>query len=279
MLPAFNVASVIHNTTRNKTGKGSKVDTAASKDLKGDTGNSHYAGQPSIPCPRSSAPIMDDNPKDIVKNGYDNIAPWYLDWVEKDKSPRQRYTNLLLNDCKDLDIPSPRLLDVGCGPGVPVLRMMLDHGASVVGCDISSKQVELARARCSEATFIESDMASLSFEPSSFHGIACFYTLFHLPRSEQEDFLSKVFSWLKPNGMFVFNGATFDEEEIHGEFLGYGTFWSGFDVAKSKAMLERVGFDVVQEEMVKSGDGELKEDDPDYDVEFWWVAARKPRQG
>lgn len=219
---------------------------------------------------------MDDDPKDIVKNGYDNIASWYLDWVEKDKSPRQRYTDYLLDDCRDSGNSSPRLLDVGCGPGVPVLRMMLDRGASVVACDISPKQVELARARCPEATFLESDMASLSFDPNSFHGITCFYTLFHLPRSEQEAFLSRVFSWLKPNGMFVFNGATFDEEEIHGEFLGYGTFWSGFGVAESKIMLERVGFDVVREEMVKSGDGELKEDDPDYDVEFWWVAARKP---
>ncbi|KAK4494676.1 hypothetical protein PRZ48_014032 [Zasmidium cellare] len=213
-----------------------------------------------------------EDPKDIVKNAYDNIAPWYLNWVENDRSPRERYTAKLLNDCPS----SASVLDLGCGPGVPVFRILLDGGANVTGCDISSKQLELAKAKFPEATLIQSDMASLSFDPSSFDGIACFYTFFHLPRSEQEFFLTKIFSWLKPGGMYVMNCAMFDEEEIHGEFLGWGTFWSGFGVEDNKAMLGRVGFEIVKEELVQSGDGQLEEDDPDYGVEFWWVAARRP---
>ena len=67
-------------------------------------------------------------------------------------------------------------------------------------------------------------MTELSFEPASFDGVICLYTMFHLPRAEQKGLLSKIYSWLKPSGMFVFNLATVDNEEIYGEFLGRGMF-------------------------------------------------------
>lgn len=225
---------------------------------------------------------MCDDPKEIVKFAYDNIADWYLEWVENQQSPRERYTTKLLDNCHAMPQEGfsrrPHVLDLGCGPGVPVLQMLLSGGASVVASDISTKQLELAKARYPEANLIQGDMSILSFEPASFHGLVCFYTLFHLPRTEQQELLSKVFSWLRPGGMFVFNCATFDEEEIHGEFLGFGTFWSSYCLEGNKAMLDKVGFEVVQAELLEAGDGQLEEGEPDHGASFWWVAARKPLQ-
>ncbi|RAL17449.1 class I SAM-dependent methyltransferase [Aspergillus homomorphus CBS 101889] len=220
---------------------------------------------------------MSDTPEGIVEYAYDNITEWYLQWVSSQKSPRQRYTQLLLDQLQHQQQkqPSPSILELGCGPGIPIVKMLLDHGAQVVANDISTKQIEMARARCPGATFVAGDMTTLAFEPASFNGVVSFYTLFHLPRSKLKAMLMQIYEWLKPGGVFVCNLATLDEEEIHGEFLGYGMFWSSYGVDENRELLTEVGFEVLQVEVLQAGDGKLEEDEPDFDAEFMWVMARK----
>ncbi|KAI1165895.1 methyltransferase [Nemania serpens] len=214
---------------------------------------------------------MSDAPEGIVEYAYDHISEWYLQWVESQKSPRERYAKKLLEELQ----PSPSILELGCGPGVPVLQLLLDQGAHVVANDLSTKHIEMAKARFPAAELLAGDMTALTFEPKSFHGVISLYTLFHLPRSRLKDMLTKIHGWLKPNGVFVLNLATVDEEEIHGEFFGYGMFWSSFDVDGNQALLREVGFDLLQVEVSQAGDGKLEEDDPDFGAEFMWVVARK----
>ena len=214
---------------------------------------------------------MADAPEGIVEYAYDNITEWYLKWVESQKSPRERYTRKLLEGLP----PSPSVLELGCGPGVPVLQLLLDGGARVVANDLSTKQVEMARARFPAAELVAGDMTALAFGPGRFDGVVSFYTLFHLPRAKLRAMLARIHGWLRPGGLFACNLATVDEEEIHGEFLGYGMFWSSYDVDANRALLADAGFDLVQVEVLQAGDGKLAEDDPDFDAEFMWVMARK----
>ncbi|KAB8257154.1 S-adenosyl-L-methionine-dependent methyltransferase [Aspergillus pseudonomiae] len=215
---------------------------------------------------------MSDTPEGIVEYAYDNITEWYLQWVKSQKSPRERYTQMLLDT---LQQRSPSILELGCGPGVPIVKMLLDQGAQVVANDISAKQIAMAKARCPGAKLLAGNMTTLAFEPASFHGVISFYTLFHLPRSQLRAMLAKIHGWLKPGGVFVFNLATLDEEEIHGEFLGYGMFWSSYGVDENRALLVEIGFDVLQVEVLHAGDGKLEEGDPDFDAEFMWVMVQK----
>lgn len=133
----------------------------------------------------------------------------------------------------------------------------------------------MATIHCSGAKLVASYMSTLVFEPESFHGVVSSYALFHLPRLKLRDMLNKIHGWLKPGGVFVFNLATLDEEEIHGEFLGYGMFWSSYDVNENRAMLMEIGFDVLGLEVLHAGDGKLEEGDPDFDAEFMWVMVQK----
>ncbi|KAF2745683.1 methyltransferase type 11 [Sporormia fimetaria CBS 119925] len=215
---------------------------------------------------------MPQDPKTTVKEAYDEIAEWYLAWAQNHQTPRERYTRKMLSEAGD----SPYILELGCGAGVPVTRMLLDSGSRVVANDISDVQLKMAKTRCPEATFIAGDMTELSFEEKSFDGVVSFFTIFHLPRSEQEDMLRRIYGWLKPGVLFVFNLATLDEEEIHGEFLGHGMFWSSYGVEENEAMIRRVGYEILELEVLEAGDGKLDETDPDYGVKFVWIAARKP---
>lgn len=209
-----------------------------------------------------------DDPRATVRTTYDNISNWYLEWVGSHKSPRERYVKMLL----EYSPTSPSsVLELGCGPGIPVLRMLLDHGSTVIGNDISTQQLKLAKKRCPEAELIPGDMSLLSFACEAFDGIICFYTLFHLPRAEQKGFVKRIHSWLKPGGLFLCNFAAIDEEAIHGEFLGHGMFWSSFGLENNQSMLEEVGFEIdVADVSGAAEDGEF-----DAGVEFLWVVARK----
>ena len=215
---------------------------------------------------------MSEAPENIVEHAYDHIAQWYLEWVESDMSPRQRYTKRFLDRLP----AAPSVLELGCGPGVTVLNMLVDRGAQVTANDISAKQIEMAKARCPNVKFVAGNMATLTFEAESFHGVLSFYTLFHLPRAQLEDLLAKIYTWIKPGGLFVFNLAGLDEEEIHGEMMGYGMFWSSYGMQKNCEILEDIGFELLEVETVKAGDGKLEEHEPDYESEFVWVMARKP---
>jgi len=217
--------------------------------------------------------------KEIVEETYDQIADWYLDWVREQRSPRELYTHKVLDRAPCSQSQSPDILELGCGPGVPITRLLLDRGAHVVANDISTKQLNMAKGFCPEASFVSGDMSALSFEPSSFDGAVSFFTMFHLPRAEQKEMLSKIHTWLRPGAVFAFNLATVDEEEIYGEFLGRGMFWSSYDVEDSKAMVRDVGFEAIEAEVLEAGDGQLDEDDPDYGAKFLWIAARKRQNG
>ncbi|CAK1359930.1 unnamed protein product [Cercospora beticola] len=214
-----------------------------------------------------------DNPRTINSQAYDHVAEWYLDWSNSTPSPRQRYTEKVLQNAKS--IPKPRILELGCGPGVPITKMLLDRGAEVIANDISAKQISMAKERCPGATFIAGDMSELAFEPASFDGITCFYAIFHLPREDQKTMLANIHSWLRPGGMLVFNTATVDEEEIHGEMMGHGMFWSSFDTEGNRKMVEDAGFGRIELEVWEAGDGKLDPSDPDYGVKFLWIEAKK----
>ncbi|KAK6856324.1 methyltransferase [Apiospora arundinis] len=222
---------------------------------------------------------MGETPQKVVEQAYDSIAGWYLAWVEGQNSPRESYTEKVLQNVAATTSPStgskPRILELGAGAGVPITRMLLDRGAEVVANDISTEQLKLAAARCPEATLVAGDMLALDFAPASFDGVVGFYSIFHLPRAEQKTMLAKIHAWLKPGAMLAFNLATMDEEEIHGEFMGHGMFWSSYAVADSVAMVKEVGFEAVDAEELEAGDGKLAEDDPDFGVKFLWIAARK----
>ncbi|AEO62509.1 uncharacterized protein THITE_2106741 [Thermothielavioides terrestris NRRL 8126] len=226
---------------------------------------------------------MNDNPKHIVQEAYDHVAEWYLRWIDGQISPRERYAAKVLQHALSPQQPQqqqppetqqppsprprPRILDLGCGPGIPVTRLLLDGGADVVANDISPKQLAMARERCPQAHFVGGDAAALAFEPASFDGVVSFFTIFHLPRAEQKGLLAKVCAWLKPGALFAFNLATVDEEEIYGEFLGHGMFWSSYGVEANVAMVREAGLEVVEVEVLES--------EPDEGIEFMWVVARK----
>jgi SAM-dependent methyltransferase len=96
-----------------------------------------------------------------------------------------------------------RALDVGCGEGTLTreLRSVSEH---VVGIDLDSHSIELARAQGAEGVaYILGDFSEYPFEPASFDLVVSVATLHHL---DAEAGLERMASLLRPGGCLAVIG-------------------------------------------------------------------------
>jgi SAM-dependent methyltransferase len=195
-----------------------------------------------------------------VAGGYDAAADRYLEW-----SAGSRVRLRFLNKAAGLLSPGARVLDLGCGAGIPVARALAPR-ARVTGVDLSGEQVARARENVPGATFLQADMADLELEPASFEAVLAFYSITHLPRSEHRQLLGKIASWLVPGGFLLASLGAVDLPDTWSRFLDVPMFFSHFDAATNRALVEEAGLRVVEAEVVE------QDDEP---ASFLWVVARR----
>ena len=87
------------------------------------------------------------DPRSIVIAGYDHVGGAYAA-----ARPSQPQAPGLLGRLLAGLPATPKVLDAGCGAGVPVARLLVER-CEVVGTDISPVQVELARGNVPKAKF------------------------------------------------------------------------------------------------------------------------------
>jgi SAM-dependent methyltransferase len=94
-----------------------------------------------------------------------------------------------------------KVLDVGCGTGVPVSEMLAEAGLDVVGCDISPKMIKLAQTRV-KGHFIVSDMLSYKSEDK----FTAVFMIFSTLQLSYADFYAAAYKFanaLQPSGIFA----------------------------------------------------------------------------
>ncbi len=131
--------------------------------------------------------MMTDDPNSLVATGYDLIAEGYLERYGSSRVRDQWLEKLIA-----LLPRNSRILDLGCGPGVPVGRELATRGYEVVGVDGSACQISLARLNVPKAHFIHADMTSVDIAPASFDAAAAFYSITHVPRDEHAALLRRI---------------------------------------------------------------------------------------
>ncbi|MFF5003895.1 class I SAM-dependent DNA methyltransferase [Streptomyces phaeochromogenes] len=145
-----------------------------------------------------------------------------------------------------------RVLDLGCGTGVPTTRQMTDAGFEVVGIDLSRRMVELAREYVPGATFHQLDIADLRpggpHDLGRFDAVAAFFSLLMLPRVEIPLALQTVRHLLVPGGLFVLSMVEADVDNYAIPFLGNTIRVSGYVLEDLHKVIEAGGFEIVKED-------------------------------
>lgn len=204
-------------------------------------------------------------PKQVVAQGYDRISRSYTALVESmDPSVRKKYLTVL----QDSLPPGARVLELGCGSGVPMTRQ-LARRFRVTGLELSPGQVSQAQRNVPQASFVQGDMAELCFAASSFDAVAAFYSLTHVPRAEHHLVLAEAQRVLRPGGLLlVTTGAGDSPDSVEPDWLGAPMFFSHFDGAANVNLVQQAGFTLVSAE----DEQEFEYGEP---VWFRWIVARK----
>jgi cyclopropane fatty-acyl-phospholipid synthase-like methyltransferase len=205
---------------------------------------------------------MNKDQRVLVETSYDRIAEMYL--ASKDPSDE-----VVLGELEALRAIVPeegRVLELGCGPGVPATQWLASRKYRVTAVDVSARQLELARLCVRKVTLLKADMIELRLPPESFDAVVSFYAIIHVPREEQAALVGRIYSWLRPGGAFLANWALSDWEGREENWEGWGApmWWSHFSADANLDMLRGAGFRIESAEERESGG------------ERWlWVLARK----
>jgi SAM-dependent methyltransferase len=178
--------------------------------------------------------------KKTVKDGYNAIADRYL--VERRRDSQD--VRLLDDFMARLPITA-KVLDAGCGAGVPISQRLSER-FQVTGVDFSEAQIELARKNVPYATFLCEDMTNVDFPENTFDGITSYYAIIHIPREEHQGLLANFYRILKPGGIALLClGAEHLIDDLDEDFFGTRMYWSHYDTETYLKMLSGCGFSIL----------------------------------
>lgn len=144
-----------------------------------------------------------------------------------------------------------RVLDLGCGTGMPTALQLAEAGFQVVGVDLSSAMVALAREHVPAGVFHQADIADLqpggSWDLGRFDAVAAFFSLLMLPRAEIPLALRTIHDLLPPGGLFALSMVEADVDDFSIPFIGSTIRVSGYLRDELREVVEAAGFEIVEE--------------------------------
>lgn len=184
------------------------------------------------------------DPRRLVREGYDRASLAYRsDDADLEMSGYGHWLRRLARRIG----PGARVLDLGCGNGVPAAREMAKRW-TVTGVDLSPVQIGRARALVPGAAFVCADMTTVPFPDGSFEAVVAFFSIINVPVGEQPPLFARIARWLAPGGWLL---ATVGREPwtgIEPDFRGAGVpmYWSHADLGAYRRWLAEAGFAIAE---------------------------------
>jgi ubiquinone/menaquinone biosynthesis C-methylase UbiE len=186
--------------------------------------------------------------KKTVREGYNAIADRYLAERTRDSEDVR-----LLNDLIERLPTDAKVLDAGCGAGIPISQILSER-FQLTGVDFSEAQIELAKKNVPNGTFLCEDMTKLDFPENTFDGISSYYAIIHIPREEHQGLLANFHRMLKQAGFALLClGAEHLIDDVDENYLGTRMYWSHYDTATYLKLLRECGFSIIWSKRVEDG--------------------------
>ena len=201
--------------------------------------------------------------RQIVEEGYDKGD--YKGTYRTSNEPNdmeEKFLKKLLNLLPE----NPKILDFGCGLGIPFDKYLVENNCTVTGIDISQKHIDEAKENIPEAKFIKGDFSKINFQ-ENFDAIISFYAIFHIPREEHKKLFIKMANLLEKDGKILITLGTsgaYGEEE---DWCGTTMAWSNYEPEVYKKLIDESGFKILE--------AEFEGQPGDEEYHFWILAQKK----
>ncbi len=157
------------------------------------------------------------------------------------------------------------ILDVGCGSGLPIAGVLIQHHFQLTGIDSALAMLELAQARFPQHIWQQADMRSLNLA-QQFDGILAWDSFFHLTHQDQREMFGIFQQHAKTGTVLMFSSGPEHGEAI-GEFEGELLYHASLAPAEYEQLLYQHGFQLI----------EMRINDPECAGHTVWLAQAVER--
>lgn len=140
--------------------------------------------------------------------------------------------------------PPARVLDLGCGSGLPTARQLLGAGISVVGVDESGVMLELAEQQAPGGHYLQRDMRDIA-DLGEFDAAVAFFSLIMLARADIPPLLSQVRAQLRGPKLLQIAMVLGDFDALPIVFLGEPVAATAYPPEELAQVVERAGFEIL----------------------------------
>ena len=148
------------------------------------------------------------------------------------------------------DVPeSPRILDIGCGPGMQTVELLRITSGTVVALDLIPEMITRVRARAESAGVsdrletLEQDMTEMAFPESSFDVVWSEGAIYFLGF---EAGLKKVKDFVKPGGYVTVSEAVWLKPNPPPKVVEFWKEYPEIDTVAAKLeVIKRIGYESV----------------------------------
>jgi len=135
-------------------------------------------------------------------NGYERVAAEFL--AGRGRAPPSATGATHVRNWAHSFVPGTAVLDLGCGPGIPITKVLVDKGLDVYAVDAAPSLVTAFRRNFPQATIACESVLESSFFNRTFDGIVAWGLMFLLQADEQRELIEKIGAALAPGGRLLF---------------------------------------------------------------------------
>jgi trans-aconitate methyltransferase len=147
--------------------------------------------------------------------------------------------------------PPARVLDLGCGSGLPTAGQLLDAGFDVVGIDESSVMLDLAAEQAPGAQYLHRDMRDVA-DLGEFDAVVAFFSFIMLPRRDIPVLLTQLHGQLRGPKLLMVAMVLGDFDQFPINFMGVPAAATAYPPDELAQLVERAGFEILDVNEVKA---------------------------
>ncbi len=157
-----------------------------------------------------------------------------------------------------------RVLDLGCGSGLPIGRYLAERNTEIVGVDAAPTMTTLYAQNVPSAETVTTDMRGLNLE-RQFDAVLAWDSFFHLTADDQRVMFGTFAAHAAPLATLMFTSGHIAGEAI-GQVADAAIYHASLAQDEYRALLDAAGFRVLH----------YKPEDPDCANHTIWLAQFRP---
>ena len=177
-------------------------------------------------------------------NGYESVAAEFL--AGRGRAPSTAVGTREVRDWAGTLPPGATVIDLGCGTGFPITKVLVDEKLNVYGVDASPSLVAAFRHNLPEVPVACESVVESSFFNRTFDAVVAWGLIFLLQPEEQRHLIQSVADILLPGGRLLFTSSTGTEPLVWNDAMT-GLESRSLGAAEYRKLLSEVGISVTRE--------------------------------